>query len=72
VRGRETRAQQGELRRGGKDEKRKGVAKRFFETRAEKTDGLTTNLVCGKEIVWIWPRVVVGWAAAPRSWIVDN
>jgi hypothetical protein len=52
-----------------KDEKLKRVAKRFFDARAEKTDGHTTNMVCGKEIVWIWPTVVVGWAAAPRTWI---
>jgi hypothetical protein len=46
-------AKEWEWRPDGVDEKLKRVAKRYFETRPEKTDGLTTNLVCGKEIVWI-------------------
>jgi hypothetical protein len=52
-------AKKWEWRPEGVDEKLKGVAKRYFDVRPEKTDGLTTNLVCGKEIVWIWPWVVV-------------
>jgi hypothetical protein len=46
-------AESWEWRRDRVDEKLKRVAKCFFDARPEKTDGLTTNLICGKEIVWI-------------------